>query len=73
MSKKEELLYFLNSLKEPLSFKNPEDLKNKIETNKEFRIKIQKLVYISKLFGWENNYHFNLHFLIRSFHLDTSH
>lgn len=33
-------------------------LKKKIDESKEFRIKVQKLVYLSKFFGWDNSYHF---------------
>lgn len=36
-------------------------LKEKINENKDFRIKVQKLVYLSKYFGWNNRYHFNFH------------
>jgi len=48
-------------MKEVLKFKNPNDFQKKINESKEFRIRIQKLVYLSKFFGWENTYHFNLH------------
>lgn len=48
-------------MKEILKFENPKDFQKKINESKEFRIRIQKLVYLSKFFGWENTYHFNLH------------
>ncbi len=48
-------------MKETLPFKDENDLAKKIREDKEFRIKVQKLVYLSKFFGWNNSYHFNLH------------
>lgn len=56
-----ELAYFLDSIKETLPFDDEKDLIKKIKESKDFRIKVQKLVYLSKFFGWNNNYHFNLH------------
>ena len=61
MKKIKELAYFLNSMKETLPFDDEKDLINKIKESKDFRIKVQKLVYLSKFFGWENDYHFNFH------------
>ena len=61
MSQINELAYFLNSIKETLPFDDEKDFRKKIEKSKEFRIRIQKLVYLSKFFGWNNNYHFNFH------------
>lgn len=61
MSKIKELAYFLNSIKETLPFDNEKDLIKKINESKDFRIKVQKLVYLSKFFGWNNDYHFNFH------------
>lgn len=43
-----KLAYFLNSMKDALSFKDKTDFKRKIYENKQFEIKIQKLVYLSK-------------------------
>lgn len=56
-----ELKYFLNSMKETLPFEDEKDFRKKIKESKEFRIKVQKLVYLSKFFGWDNKYHFNFH------------
>ena len=47
-------------MKEILKFENPKDFQKKINESKEFRIRIQKLVYLSKFFGWENSYIFTL-------------
>lgn len=61
MNKINNLVYFLNSMKETLPFEDEDDFKTKINENKEFKIRIQKLVYLSKFFGWDNSYHFNFH------------
>lgn len=61
MSEINDLAYFLNSIKDTLPFDNEKDFKDKINHSKDFRIKVQKLVYLSKLFGWDNTYHFNFH------------
>ena len=61
MSNIEELGCFLNSIKETLPFDDEKDFRKKIAESKEFRIRVQKLVYLSKFFGWDNNYHFNFH------------
>ncbi|WP_298498555.1 hypothetical protein [uncultured Methanobrevibacter sp.] len=61
MSEINNLVYFLNSMKKTLPFKDDKDFQKKINENKDFRIKVQKLVYLSKFFGWNNNYHFNFH------------
>lgn len=61
MTKIKELTYFLNSIKETLPFDDEKDLIEKIRKSKDFRIKVQKLVYISKFFGWNNDYQFNFH------------
>lgn len=55
------LKFFLKSIKETLPFDDENDFKQKITGNKDFRIKVQKLVYLSKFFGWNNTYHFNFH------------
>jgi uncharacterized protein YwgA len=47
-------------MKEVLKFENPNDFQKKINESKEFGIRIQKLVYLSKFFGWENSYIFTL-------------
>jgi uncharacterized protein YwgA len=61
MTQINELAYFLNSVKDTLPFKDEKDFRKKIDESKDFRIRVQKLVYLSKFFGWENNYHFNFH------------
>ncbi len=55
MSETNNLVYFLNSMKDILPFKDEKDFKEK-NTDKDFRIKVQKLVYLSKYFGWNNLY-----------------
>lgn len=60
MSEQNKLAYFLNCMKDTLPFENEEDFKRQIQENKEFRIKVQKLVYLSKFFGWDNPYNFTL-------------
>lgn len=54
------LVYFLNSIKNALPFEDENDFRKKINENREFRIKVQKLVYLSKFFGWNNPYIFTL-------------
>jgi len=61
MNELNNLAYFLNSMKKTLPFEDENDFAKKIRDNKEFRIKVQKLVYLSKYFGWNNSYHFNFH------------
>ena len=61
MNELNNLTCFLNSIKETLPFDDENDFTKKIKESKEFRIKIQKLVYLSKYFGWNNSYHFNFH------------
>lgn len=60
MAEINNLVYFLNSIKDILPFKDEADFRKKIKENKEFRIKVQKLVYLSKFFGWNNPYIFTL-------------
>lgn len=61
MNEMNNLKYFLNSIKQTLPFKDETDFKKKIIESKNFRIRVQKLVYLSKFFGWDNTYHFNFH------------
>ena len=61
MNEINKLAYFLNCMKDVLSFKDKTDFKRKLCENNEFEMKIQKLVYLSKFFGWNNSYHFNFH------------
>lgn len=60
MNEINNLVYFLNSVKDTLPFKDENDFREKIQEDKDFRIKVQKLVYLSKFFGWENPYIFTL-------------
>ena len=55
------LVYFLNSMKEELEFEDPEDFKSKVESNLNFKIRIQKFVFLAKYFGWNNSYSYNLY------------
>jgi uncharacterized protein YwgA len=61
MTQISELAYFLNSIKDTLPFEDEKDFRKKIDESKDFRIRVQKLVYLSKYFGWNNNYQFNFH------------
>ena len=48
MNDKNYLVYFLNSMKDELGFEDPEDFKNKVESNLDFKIKMQKFVFLGK-------------------------
>lgn len=63
MNNKNHLNYFLNSLKDELDFNNAKDFKDKVnlKDNLEFRIKIQKFVFLAKYFGWDNSYKYNMY------------
>lgn len=61
MEDRAKLVYFLNTLKEELGFKDSMDFKNKIENNFQFRFKVQKFVFLAKYFGWNNHYKFTLY------------
>ena len=54
-------LYFLNLSKETLSFRDTEDFATKIKSDFDFRIKVQKFVYIAKYFGWNHSYQYSLY------------
>lgn len=60
---KNHLSYFLNAMKDELNFNDADDFKNKVhlKNNLEFRIKIQKFVFIAKYFGWDNTYNYNMY------------
>lgn len=62
MDNKNHLVFFLNSVKDELSFLDYDDFYNKIRNNFDFRIKVQKFVFIAKFFGWNHSYSFNMHF-----------
>ena len=61
MNNKNYLVYFLNSMKDELEFEDSKDFKNKVESNLDFKIKIQKFVFLAKYFGWNNSYSYNLY------------
>lgn len=61
MNNKNYLVYFLNTIKDELGFEDSVDFKNKIESDLNFRIKIQKFVFLTKYFGWANSYTYNLY------------
>ncbi len=61
MNDKNYLVYFLNSMKDELGFENPEDFKNKVESDLAFKIKMQKFVFLAKYFGWDNSYSYNIY------------
>lgn len=60
MNEISNFVYFLNSIKKILPFDDEDDFIKQINENKNFRIKVQKLVYLSKFFGWDNQYIFTL-------------
>ena len=61
MNNKNYLVYFLNSMKNELEFEDPEDFKNKVESDLDFKIRIQKFVFLAKYFGWNNSYSYNFY------------
>ena len=63
MTNKNHLNYFLDSMKEELGFDDAEDFKNKVhlKNNLEFRIRIQKFVFLARYFGWNNAYNYNMY------------
>lgn len=54
-------LYFINLVKDSLSFRDTEDFTNKIRNDFNFRLKVQKFVYIAKYFGWNHSYKYSLY------------
>lgn len=54
-------VYFINLVKDSLSFSDAEDFANKIRTDFNFRLKVQKFVYIAKYFGWNHSYKYILY------------
>lgn len=54
-------VYFINLVKDSLSFRDSEDFRNKIRNDFTFRLKVQKFVYISKYFGWNHSYKYILY------------
>ncbi len=50
-------------MKDELDFNDAEDFKSKVhlKDNLEFRIKIQKFVFLAKYFGWKNTYSYNMY------------
>ena len=54
-------VYFINLVKDSLSFSDAEDFANKIRNDFNFRLKVQKFVYIAKYFGWNHSYKYILY------------
>lgn len=54
-------IYFINSLKDVLLFEDNDDFSIKIKKDFNFRLKVQKFVYIAKYFGWNHAYEYNLY------------
>lgn len=61
MNDKNHLVYFLNSMKDELDFEDSEDFKSKVESNLNFKFRIQKFVFLAKYFGWNNSYSYNIY------------
>ena len=55
------LIYFINLVKGPLSFSDTKDFATKIRNDFDFRLKVQKFVYIAKYFGWNHSYKYSLY------------
>ena len=55
------LIYFINLVKDSLSFRDAEDFAKKIRNDFNFRLKVQKFVYIAKYFGWNHSYKYILY------------
>ena len=54
-------VYFINYVKDSLSFRDAEDFTEKIRNDFDFRLKVQKFVYIAKYFGWKHSYKYSLY------------
>lgn len=54
-------LYFINCVKDSLSFSDTEEFTQKIRNDFNFRLKVQKFVFIAKYFGWNHTYKYNLY------------
>ena len=54
-------VYFINIVKDSLAFSDAEDFTNKIRNDFNFRLKVQKFVYIAKYFGWNHSYRYSLY------------
>ena len=54
-------VYFINCVKDSLSFSDAEEFTAKIRNDFNFRLKVQKFVYISKYFGWNHSYKYILY------------
>ena len=54
-------VYFINCVKDSLSFRDAEDFTEKIRNDFDFRLKVQKFVYIAKYFGWKHSYKYSLY------------
>ena len=54
-------VYFINCVKNLLSFSDASDFTEKIRNDFDFRLKVQKFVYIAKYFGWKHSYKYSLY------------
>ena len=54
-------VYFITCVKDSLSFRDAEDFTEKIRNDFDFRLKVQKFVYIAKYFGWKHSYKYSLY------------
>ena len=61
MSSINHLIYFINNVKNSLSFRDSKDFREKIINDFDFRLKVQKFVYIAKYFGWNHSYKYTLY------------
>ena len=61
MSAVGHFVYFINLVKDSLSFSDAEDFTDKIKKDFNFRLKVQKFVYIAKYFGWNHSYKYTLY------------
>ena len=61
MTNVSHFLYFINLVKDTLSVENYEEFTYKIKTSFDFRLKVQKFVYIAKYFGWNHSYNYSLY------------
>ena len=54
-------IYFIEHVKDSLSFSDVEEFALKIRNDFDFRLKFQKFVYIAKYFGWNHSYKYSLY------------
>lgn len=54
-------VYFINCVKDSLPVRDTEEFSLKIRNDFDFRLKVQKFVYIAKYFGWNHSYKYSLY------------